>query len=264
MSKRTILALSAFCLALFCLHFQGFAQEKNKKDQTKQDALTSDLPDRGLQFKEYQQLWLPSLNALIQTALENSPLIRQQEAMVDMRDWQTKSAKLDWTRYFQLFSEARYGAVDYVVVGGIGTGQITDNTFRYNIGTRIQLNAFDFLDQKKKEKTAEAVLDFEKAKVEEAKRLIIDEVIKQYNQVITYKEIIRIKSDNLQGQLTNMEKMELKFATGDEDLMEFARIKEITTKAQEEFELAKKEFREAYMLLENLVGVKLDQIAGKN
>ncbi len=261
MSKSSNLALLTLCLAVFCQHFPGFTQERNKKDQTKQEALTSDLPDRGLQFKEYQQLWLPSLNSLIQTALENSPLILQQEAMVDMRDWQTKSAKLDWTRYFQLFSEARYGAVDYVV---LGTDKVTDNTFRYNIGTRIQLNAFDILDQKKKEKTAEAVLDFEKAKVEDAKRLVIDEVIKQYNQVITYKEIVKIKSDNLQGQLANMEKMELKFATGDEDLMEFARIKEISSKAQEEFELAKKEFRVAYMLLENLVGVKLDQISGKN
>jgi outer membrane protein TolC len=183
--------------------------------------------------------------------------------MVGMRDWQTRSAKLDWTRYFQLFSEARFGAVDYVVIGA-GVNPATDNTFRYNVGTRIQLNAFDIIDQKKKVRTAEAVLDFEKAKVEEAKRVIIDEVIKQYNQVITYREIVKIKSDNLQGQLANMEKMELKFATGDEDLMEYARIKEISTKAQEEFELAKKEFRVAYMLLENLVGVKLDQISGKN
>ncbi len=263
MSSSNHFTLLISCLATFCLATSGFAQERSTKNQTKQDALVGEIPDRGLQFKEYQQLWLPSLNALIQTALINSPLIRQQEAMVGMRDWQTRSAKLDWTRYFQLFSEARFGAVDYVVIGA-GVNPATDNTFRYNVGTRIQLNAFDIIDQKKKVRTAEAVLDFEKAKVEEAKRVIIDEVIKQYNQVITYREIVKIKSDNLQGQLANMEKMELKFATGDEDLMEYARIKEISTKAQEEFELAKKEFRVAYMLLENLVGVKLDQISGKN
>ena len=239
---------------------RGTAQQKQTDQNAKQKSYL-DLPSRENQFKDYNAPDLPSLNSLIQTALINSPLVKEQEAMVSMREWQKKSSEIDWTRYLQLFTEARFGSFDYIYFTGTGgTAAEIPSTMRYNVGTRIQLNLFDALDQKKKVKAAEYILDFEKAKVEEAKRLVIDEVIKQYNQVITYREIVAIKSDNLQGQLANMEKMEEKFASGDEDLVEYARIKEIATKAQEEFELAKKEFRVAYMLLENLVGVKLSEI----
>jgi len=235
--------------------------QQKQTDQNSKQKSSLNLPSRENQFQEYNAPELPSLNSLIQTALINSPLVKQQEAMVSMREWQKKSTDIDWTRYLQLFTEARFGSFDYIYFTGTGgtTAEIP-STMRYNVGTRIQLNLFDALDQKKKVKAAESILDFEKAKVEESKRLVIDEVIKQYNQVITYREIVAIKSDNLQGQMANMEKMEQKFASGDEDLVEYARIKEIATKAQEEFELAKKEFRVAYMLLENLVGVKLSQI----
>jgi outer membrane protein TolC len=257
---RSIYSLVLILALASVVPFNGLAQQK-QTDQNARQKSFQDLPSRENQFKEYNAPDLPSLNSLIQTALINSPLVKQQEAMVSMREWQKKSADLDWTKYLQLFSEARFGSFDYIYFTGTGGTQAEiPSTMRYNIGTRIQLNLFDALDQKKKTRAAESILDFEKAKVEESKRMVIDEVIKQYNQVITYREIVAIKSDNLQGQMANMEKMEQKFASGDEDLMEFARIKEIATKAQEEFELAKKEFRVAYMLLENLVGVKLSEI----
>lgn len=259
---------SLFSVALLLLMFSeliGQSSGSASRRQTQADGKGTimDLPDRETQFKEYTQPNLPSLNVLIQTALENSPMIKQQEAMVTMREWQKKSAQIDWSRYLELFTEGRWGTYDYVVFGGATAPTTPPSTMRYNVGTRIQLNLFDALDQNKKVKVAESILDFEKAKVEEAKRVIIDEVIKQYNQVITYREIVKIKSDNLQSQIANRERMEMQFAGAEEDLMEYARITEIATKAQEEFELAKKEFRVAYMLLENLVGVQLDQLNGQ-
>jgi outer membrane protein TolC len=204
---------------------------------------------------------VPPLERLIGAALEHSPLLDQQLAMVRMREWQVKSARYDWARYLLFFSELRYGSVDIMITNG---GQVAygdkESSTRYNVGTRLQLSIFDFIDLKQKRKIAGELVKSEEGKLEELKRMIRDDVIRLWNNVISYKKLVAIGEDQVAVQESNFYYAEQQFKAGDIALLEYARIKEIKAKAEQDYQLNIKELREAYYLLESLVGVKLEDL----
>jgi hypothetical protein len=206
----------------------------------------------------FSDIYIPPLGQLIDSALNHSPLLDEQTALMQMRQWQQKSINDEWGRYFLFFSEMRYGSIDILVSnGGTVTYGDKSNSTRYNVGARVQLSIFDLLDMKQKKGVAREQYNFEKEKKEELKKMISEDVIKLWNKLIAYKEIVSINEDHIAVQSSNSFYAEQQFKAGDIPLLEYARIKEISIKAEQEYQLAKKEFREAYLLLESLIGVKL-------
>ncbi len=207
---------------------------------------------------------IPPLGQLIESAQAFSPLLEEQSAMIAMRQWQIKSANYDWGRYVLFFSEFRYGTVD-VLVGTASQLTVSPiGSAYYNVGTRLQLSIFDALDLKQKRKVAQSMLSYEEKKREDLKRMIQDDVIRLWNKLLSYREIMLINEDHVAAQNDNIFYAEQQFKAGDIPLVEYARIKEISIKAQQEYELAKKEFREAYYLLESLVGKDFTTLSPKH
>lgn len=206
---------------------------------------------------DFTDLRIPPLGILIEKALEYSPLLKEQTAMIQMREWQEKSSRDDWARYLLFFSEVRYGSIDLIVAN---QNYDPTNTWRYNVGTRLQLSIFDMMDMKQKNRTIGAQREFEEFKKEDLSRMIKDDVIRLWNKLISYKEIVAINEDHVAAQSSNLFYAEQQFKAGDIPLLEYARIKEISIKAEQEYELAKKEFRETYLLLESLVGVPFNEV----
>ncbi len=207
---------------------------------------------------ELANLKIPPLVQLVDSALASSPLLVEQQALINIREWQLKSTKNDWGRYILFFSEMRYGSIDILVSnGGTVTYGDRSNSTRYNVGARFQLSIFDVLDLKRKNVIAKEQIEYEKIKKSELERMIRDDVIRLWNKLVAYKEIVSINEDHIASQEGNFFYAEQQFKAGDIALIEYARIKEIKIKADQEYQLAKKEFRETYLLLESLVGVKL-------
>lgn len=209
---------------------------------------------------EFANLRIPPLGQLIDAALEHSPLLDEQRSMIAIRQWQEKTAKGDWGRYILFYTDLRYGTVDLIVnnSGAISNGK--SNSTWYNVGTRLQLSIFDALDMKRKNGAAREQVKYEESKLLELKRMINDDVIKLWNKLVSYKEIVRVNEDHIAVQQGNILYAEQQYKAGDIALVEYARIKEISVKADQEYELAKKELRETYLLLESLVGVKLTEL----
>jgi outer membrane protein TolC len=184
--------------------------------------------------------------------------------MIEIRKLQEKSVKSEWTKYLLVFTEYRYGS-NIININGVDIiNGDKSNTFWYNLGTRIQLTPFDVLDNGKKRKIAKQQIDYEVYKQEELQRMIHDDVIRLWNKLISYQEIVRINQDHIAGQEGNFAYAEKQFKAGDIPIMEYARIMEIKIKADQEYQLAKKEMRETYYLLESLVGVKLSTLNPNN
>jgi len=218
-------------------------------------AASKDAASQPVTNPEFAELTIPPLGLLIDLALTRSPLLREQTALQAVRESQLASLRNEWGRYLLFFSEVRFGSVDYVVAG-----INSDNTWRYNVGTRLQLSIFDALDQKNKKAMVQAQLDFENHREDELKRMIKDDVIRLWNKLVSYKEIVTINQDHIAAQASNLFYAEQQFKSGDIPLLEYARIKEISIKADQEYELAKKEFRETYLLLESLIGIPLSDV----
>jgi len=210
---------------------------------------------------EFSDMKIPALGLLIEAAKENSPLLKEQDALIKIREMQNKSANIDWGRYLLFFTELRYGSIDMIVANGgnISYGNKSNSTW-YNVGTRLQFSIFDALDQKNKRGITKEQISFENIKMDELKRMITDDVIKLWNKLVSYKEIVAINEDHIAAQEGNIYYAEQQYKAGDIPLFEYARIKEIYAKAEQEYQLAKKELRETYLLLENLAGVKLSDL----
>ncbi len=210
---------------------------------------------------EFADLVIPPLGELVDAAWNFSPLLDEQTAMVHMRDWELQTARDEWGKYILFFTEVRYGSIDILVSNG---GTITygdkSNSTRYNVGARFQMSIFDALDLRQKVGAAAAQKKFEEAKQDELKRMIKDDVIRLWNKLVSYKEIVAINEDHVAVQSGNLFYAEQQFRAGDIPLLEYARIKEISIKADQEYQLAKKEFRETYLLLENIIGVKFSEL----
>jgi outer membrane protein TolC len=206
-------------------------------------------------------LRIPPLGMLIEAGLAFSPLLDEQRALIKIREWQHKSARNEWGRYVMFFTEMRYGSIDILVSNG---GTITygdkSNSTRFNVGARFQVSMFDLLDLRRKNLIANEQVEFEKFKKAELERMIKDDVIRLWNKLVAYKEIAAINEDHVTAQKGNFFYAEQQFKAGDIALGEYVRIKEISIKADAEYQLAKKEFRETYLLLESLVGSKLSEI----
>ena len=206
-------------------------------------------------------LRIPPLGLLIEAGLAFSPLLDEQRALIKIREWQLKSAKVEWGRYVMFFSEMRYGSID-IIVSNAGTVSYGDksNSTRFNVGARFQVSMFDLFDLRRKNLIANEQIEFEKFKKAELERMIKDDVIRLWNKLVAYKEIAAINEDHVTAQKGNFFYAEQQFKAGDIALGEYVRIKEISIKADAEYQLAKKEFRETYLLLESLVGSKLSEI----
>jgi outer membrane protein TolC len=201
-----------------------------------------------------ENMKIPPLGLLIESAQTFSPLLKEQTAMILMREFQIKSANYDWGRYLLFFSEFRYGTVDVLVGTQSQISVRPIGSAYYNFGTRLQLSVFDALDLKQKRNVTKSMLTYEVQKREDLKRMIQDDVIRLWNKLVSYREILLINEDHVAAQNDNIFFAEQQFKAGDIPLVEYARIKEISIKAQQEYQLGKKEYREAYYLLESLVG----------
>lgn len=209
-----------------------------------------------------QSTLIPPLGVLLDSAYQHSPALHGQETMIKMREFQVKSQKLDWTKNIEGFSEWRYGSFDYVTISQsgatIGTDQNVSN--RFNVGTRIMLNGLDLINHGRKVKIAKEQLKYEEFKFNEMKQMIAREVIKLWNMLITFERIIDLKAKHQTTQKINLQVAEKQFVSGEITIDELSRVSEVMHNADEEFELTKQQFREAYMLLEEIVGVSLSDI----
>ncbi len=229
----------------------GLGQEKSAGSIDSGLITNPDVP----QVAGITEFKIPPLGKLITAAQTNSPLLKQQSALIFMRDWQKKSAKHDWGRYLLFFTEVRYGSID-IMIAGIDNA----NSMRYNVGTRLQMSIFDALDLKPKNGVAESQYKYEEYKLEDLKRMIKDDVIRLWNKLVSYKEIVAISEDEVAVQQGNCFYAEQQFKAGDIPLLEFARIKEISIKADQGYQLNIKEFRETYLLLESLIGMTFEEL----
>ncbi len=206
---------------------------------------------------------LPPLGELIDEALTHSPLLDQQESLIRIREYQLKTQKFDWSRNITASADYRYGTVDFFILAPDGTPLDRDFTManRFNFGTRINLSLFDALDQSRKIKIAREQLKFEEFKMDEVKNLVTNEVIKLYNQLLYLERMIPILSNHKTAQETNYEWAQRAYQTADITIEQFARVVELTTNSQVQFEEVRRDFREAWQLMGELVGTELNSLS---
>ena len=203
--------------------------------------------------------FLPPLAVLIDSAIENSAMFRYYEQGAQAKKYNLSNEKRAWTRNFGLQADVRYGTFDNFSTNtseGQSPALYATSTTQtnYGIGAYVKLPISDFLGRKNKVMLAKTEVDQAETMAEVQRDQIRQTVIKQYNDLLMKRTLLKIKARNLESSRTNLLLADKEFKNGVISLGTYSGLSEAASNSEINFEQAKVDFKTAYMLLEELAG----------
>lgn len=234
-------------IALFFTQFSGIAQENKGFDL----------------LKDNIESLLPPLEKIIDTAIARNPYIKFRDLQIVVNEHKLKADRLDWTRDVGFQTDVRYGTFDNfatnVVEGQNPALSSTRNTqTNYGIGGYIRIPFYDFLNRRNQIKLSKAEVEQAQNYSQVQRNELRQLVVKQYNELIVKHRLLKIKSKYAETARINMEMAEKQFLNGVVSIAEYSNITEIVARSEADYETSKMDFRTAFMILEEIVGIKFN------
>lgn len=246
---RTIRKILILFLCLNALVIKSRAQNLIDGDQSKDDLAEM----------------LPSLENLIDSALKNNPYVQFRDLQVIVNECKLRANQTLWSRNLGFQADVRRGTFNNFSTN-TSEGQTPDlfatksNQTNYGLGAYIKFPLQDLFNRKNEIKLARTELEQARSMALEQRTEVRQIVIKQYNDLILKYKLLRIRMRFLETANANAQMAEKEFKNGIVNITEFSRISEITSRAESDFETARTEFVTAYLILEEIVGVKFNII----
>jgi outer membrane protein TolC len=239
----SLLLISIFLI----IESSGFAQQSQAIDISKDNI----------------ELMLPPLETIIDSAIAKNPFVKFRDLQIVVNTQKLKSDRSDWTKDIGFQTDVRFGTFDNyatnVVAGQNPALASTMNTqTNYGIGGYIRIPVYDFLNRKNQIKLSKAEIEQAKSYSLIQRDELRQSVIRQYNDLIIKQRLLRIKTKYVETSRIHMEMVEKNFINGTITLTEYSSLSEIASRAEADFETSKMEFRTAYMILEEIVGMKFN------
>ena len=193
---------------------------------------------------------LPPLDTLIEWANKNSPMLKQQDALIDKTTADTKRIKkilLDAIKVNATFQNGNFGDP---VANKLMTG--------YSAGASMQFSLYQIFGYKNQVDVYKAESKVAFYKKEEVSLDLKKLVTILYNSVLVQNNILKIRSEGNYAAFTHTKMAEKQFSVGGIEVGELSRVTEIYTKAQVDYELTVNDLKNSYMELEILIGVPLN------
>jgi outer membrane protein TolC len=208
--------------------------------------------------------YIPPLAVLIESAYENSPLIKSREADLNFKNTVIKSTQKLWIKNIGLESYFNYGTADYYSINTLSTSQslvsTQQTTSRYNIGAYLRLPLYDILDRSNLIKAEKYRYEQSYWEKEEQKLTIKKLVIQQYNELILKQKLFKIANEAYLDAKLQANMAEKEFSQGELPLTDYARFRDIRAKSIMQYETSKYEFVLAYMLLQETTGLVFENL----
>ena len=244
-------------LLIFILPFSLIINAQNT-DTTKKNIDYSyvNLTEEGIENH------LPPLQTLIDSAISNSPLLKYKNSAEVISALNTKSVRKEWSKYIGVISDVKYGLFDNLVLGqdddgNLNTGLVsTTQQTRYSAGIYLKLPLQELIDRRNKIKIAREEEKMAEYEYQQEKKELRKLVIQQYNDLLLYQRLLKIKNKYVQDVLIQKQMAEKQFKNNEIDISELTRLSSMHSKALSEYESAKADFNNAYMMLQEIVGMK--------
>lgn len=193
------------------------------------------------------ELFLPPLDSLYKWADELNPTVRFHDAVIQRTEEDARRVSKQWLDAIKLSGNLRVGSYGNATVNQVETG--------YTYGPSISFSLYEILshgNQLQVYKYEKKAADFKK---EEAV-LDLHKYIRQiYNTVLLQQTLLKIKSEALNTSYVHLKMAEQEFNKSAITLSELSRVNEIYTKSEIEYEMNVSELKNAYMELQQVVGV---------
>jgi outer membrane protein TolC len=241
----------AFLLIGFWISLPGHG---NAQQQKKFNPLTDDITRI-----------MPPMAELIDSAFMHDPGVKFTELqyLIDKGNLHTNRAQ--WTQDLGLQANVGYGTFDYVYSNNAQTSTPQASTSRqsqtqYAVGGFLRLPLYDLVNRRNQIKMAKAVMQQSQTLTETRKNEIRELVIKQYNDIVVKQRLLKIKSKYLETSRINTQMAEKGFVNGTVSVDDYSRVSEIGTRTESDYEIAKMDFINAYMIMEVITGMNFNII----
>jgi len=195
---------------------------------------------------------LPPLELVLQHAKKNSLVLITQDALIDKRAFEVKSAKKEWITGINISLGTQFGSYGNSVLDQINIG--------YKGGLSINLSLYEILNRNNHVKVFEQNLIIAQGEKDELRQKLKEGVISQYNRLLLLHELVQIRNEAKETALMNQLAAEKEFLAGELLISELASVNQITAKARVEFESTRMELQNQIMQLEELAGVKFSEM----
>ena len=215
-------------------------------------------------LKDNIELILPPLETILDSALRKNPDVKFRDMQVVMDEHKLKAYKIDWTRNLGIQTDALYGTFDNIssntTNGGSNPAMLTTRSsqLNYGAGAFIKIPLYDLFNRKNQNNLAKAEIEQAQNSSQSQRNAVRQIVIKQYNDLIVKQRLLKIKSKYVETARINMAMAEKQFLNGIINISEYSSVSEIVSRSEADFENSKMDFRTAYMLLEEIVGIKFN------
>lgn len=185
---------------------------------------------------------------LVQLAWSNYPANEEAQRVVEIAQHNVKVAGLDWLNMIQMnlnFNEFNIDASN------------ERNQFypRYNLGIRIPLGSF--IEIPKNIKIAKEDLEISKLRVNETKLRLRANVLRRYQNYVTYKEVYKIQKEAETDSYSNHLLIEQKFKAAEVHVSAFVQSSKNFNDQRVKTVVSENAYKQSVIALEELIGVKL-------
>ncbi|MFH1161097.1 MAG: TolC family protein [bacterium] len=210
-------------------------------------------------------LRIPPLEDLIDSAIVHSPYLKYLDADIYINKYMVKSARREWMANLYLDgnigTDYYTGLTDNITnLGDINSVLTTQDNTRILVGVSIRMPLDDLWDRTNRVKIRRKYVE---RTISERERQILEirkSVIEQFNKLFINQKILKIANDNQIFMGMQIAMAEKEFINGQISLYEFAQVSEMNRRAVTDFEQARIEFYNAYMILQEIVGIKFNVI----
>jgi outer membrane protein TolC len=234
------------CFGLL-LHNPGFAQKKKNFNP-----LTDDITQM-----------LPPMSVLLDSAYAHDPQLKFTKLQYQIDKGNLRTIKTQWTQDLGLQANAGYGTFDYLYNNNLGGGTqqtttLKQNETQYGVGSFFRLPFSDLVNRKNQVRIGKEVMQQAETLTETRKNEIRELIIRQYNDMVIKQRLLKIKSKYLETSRINLEMAEKGFVKGSISLDDYSRVSEIGSRTESDFETARMDFVNSYMIMEVMTGMNFN------
>lgn len=252
---KGILRIGMLCVCLLPLVLFGQGQgESVSIGEDGVNPLTDDITKK-----------IPSLEGLIESAILNSHRLKYYDKEISMTEYLLKTTKRDWANYVIMsgaITEGSWTSLTFVEdqlgneVGSLGS----TNQSRYSVGLSVRLPLISVIDYTNQTKIAKMKIESKMEEKLDEQQTIRAQVINLYNELIIQQNMLKLDIDNIDFSTLTSEMAQRQFQDGKISLADMSRVQDNLARSRYRYVRTKIGFINAYVMLQEITGIKFAEL----
>jgi outer membrane protein TolC len=214
---------------------------------------------------EANQLAIPPLSVVIESALHHSPLLKAKAEEIKIIDQELTIEKKKWMDHIFIEGATNYGLFDQVVISGqtsegvFNTGLLSKSEqIRYYGGFSIKLPLSSGTSRRNKLEIKRLSKEKTNYELLQIKEEFIQIIIEEYYRLIYFEESMNALHEVFQTLNISYIKTKKEVENGRIELDDFALLVSTTGKSKDDYMKAKNNFYSQYYKMQNLTGITFE------